>query len=160
DCERCVILHEIAHAVHDQLLGPENQVVLAAYQQAMQRKLVDKEAYASTNDHEFFAEMTCAYFDQLDYFPRKRSELLKHDPVTHKLLEETWGKAKPIKIAKAGGPIDAPTLAKLQWGRKVSGTAVTAATAQGHPTLILYWHGKDPGSLVSLTKIGVWESEL
>src|SRR5207253_74900 len=67
---RCVVLHEIAHAVHDQVLSNDNLNIKAAYKQAMERKLLDKEAYAATNEREFFAEMTCAYYDQLDYYPR------------------------------------------------------------------------------------------
>ncbi|HMF13530.1 MAG TPA: hypothetical protein VKE94_14525, partial [Gemmataceae bacterium] len=30
---------------------------------------------------------TCAYFDQLDYYPRKRADLKKHDTVTYRLME-------------------------------------------------------------------------
>jgi hypothetical protein len=34
----------------------------------MERKLLDERSYAATNELEFFAEMTCAYYDQLDYY--------------------------------------------------------------------------------------------
>ena len=60
DSGRCLILHEMKHAVHDQFLGNDNPLVNAAYKQAMERKLFDPSMYASTNEHEFFAEMTCA----------------------------------------------------------------------------------------------------
>jgi hypothetical protein len=92
DSGRCVLLHEFAHAVHDQLLGFDHAGIKAAYAQAMERKLYDKNQYVSTNDAEFFAETTCAYFDQLHHFPKTRSELKAHDPATHKLLEGIWGK--------------------------------------------------------------------
>ena len=83
DSGRCVLLHEMAHAVHYQLLGQESPALKAAYQQAMQRHLYEKERYLCTNEVEFFAEATCAYFNQLDYFPRTRDDLRSHDDVTY-----------------------------------------------------------------------------
>jgi hypothetical protein len=83
DSGRCVLLHEIAHAVHDQLLTRDHPGIKAAYKQAMERKLYDKAQYLTTNESEFFAELTCAYFDQLHHHPRTREELKKHDPVTY-----------------------------------------------------------------------------
>jgi hypothetical protein len=106
DSGRCVILHEFAHAVHDQLLGNDNPAVKAAYAQAMERKLYDKAQYVSTNEAEYFAELTCAYFDQLQHFPKTREELKKHDPVAFKLMEGVWGKDKknePAAEAKGRG---------------------------------------------------------
>jgi hypothetical protein len=157
DSGRCVILHEIAHAVHDQLLGSENAAVLAAFSQAMARKLYGKDVYATTNDHEFFAELSCAYFDQLAYFPRTRAELLTHDPQTHKLMESVWGKAKPASAPKMNLAVlqETPSLESLRLGAKVSGPEST-----GKPTLVLFWNAADHGSLTALTKIGQWEAGL
>jgi hypothetical protein len=75
DSGRCVVLHEIAHAVQDQVLGNDNLDIKAAYKQAMERQVLDKRAYAATNEREFFAEMTCAYYDQLEYYPHTRDDL-------------------------------------------------------------------------------------
>ncbi len=95
-----VVLHEYAHAVHDQLLGFDHAGIKAAYKQALERKLYDKAQYVSTNEAEFFAEVTCAYYDQLNYYPKTRDDLKKHDPATHQLLESIWGTArKPVKTA-------------------------------------------------------------
>jgi hypothetical protein len=114
--ERCVILHELSHAVHSQLFGPNNATIKAAYKQAMDRKLYDeaedvygrrmKPAYAATNDHEYFAELSCAYLNKLHYFPtagnQKKHEpftapdLKKHDPTGYKMMEATWGTHKQI----------------------------------------------------------------
>jgi hypothetical protein len=44
-----LLLHEFAHAVHDQLLGFDNAGIKSAYQQAMERKLYDKDLYAATS---------------------------------------------------------------------------------------------------------------
>ncbi|MCZ2343933.1 MAG: hypothetical protein LC104_19360 [Bacteroidales bacterium] len=93
DAGRCVLLHEMAHAVHDQLLGRTNPIIVNTFRQAMERKLYDKSLYVSTNEAEFFAELTCAYFDQLHYFPRNRRELKEHDPQTFKLMESVWGRS-------------------------------------------------------------------
>src|SRR5581483_9932341 len=57
DSGRCVILHEMTHAVHDQLIGFENPNIKFAYKQAMERKLYDPAMYAATNEMEFFAEL-------------------------------------------------------------------------------------------------------
>ena len=103
--ERCVLLHEIAHAVHLQLFGPDNPTIKAAYRQAMERKLYDQakdvygrkiKPYASVNDKEYFAELSCAYLNKLHYFPFNREDLKKHDPTGYKMMEATWGTPKQI----------------------------------------------------------------
>jgi hypothetical protein len=106
--ERCVILHELSHAVHLQLFGPDNPHVKAAYRQAMERKLYDeaedvygkkRKPYARVNDREYFAELSCAYLNKLHYFPFNREDLKKHDPTGYKMMEATWGTPKQIDAA-------------------------------------------------------------
>jgi tetratricopeptide (TPR) repeat protein len=101
--ERCIILHELAHGVHFQLFGANNVQIKLAYRQAMDRKLYDSSRdvdkrpirpYASTNEYEYFAELSCAYFNKLNYFPFNREELRKYDPTGYRMMELTWGKAK------------------------------------------------------------------
>lgn len=96
-----VILHELSHAFHDQILGGyEEPRILAAYEKAMKAGLYDEvlahtghkiRAYAATTPMEYFAEGTEAYFDRNDFYPFVRAELKEHDPVLHDLLEEVWG---------------------------------------------------------------------
>jgi hypothetical protein len=164
DSGRCVLLHEIAHAVHDQLLGPKNATVFAAYKQALERKFVDKDAYAATNEMEFFAEMTCAYYDQLDYHPRTREALQKLDPVTYKVMEEVWGKAKLPKVdrpSRYGSIGELPSLEKLDLGSKtVQGDLRQAKQLVGHPVAILYWNANTVSSFPALTQLQNWEKEL
>ena len=117
DNQSLVVLHEFAHAVHDQLLGFDHDGIKAAYRQAMERKLYDKAQYVSTNEAEFFAELTCAYYDQLQHYPKTREELKKHDPATHKLLESVWGTAKKAVKATAGAA-KPKTLAELNGSAK------------------------------------------
>lgn len=103
--ERCVILHELSHAVHLQLFGPNNPTIHAAYKQAMERKLYDettdvygkkRQPYARTNEREYFAELSCAYLNKLHYYPFNRDDLKKHDQTGYKMMEATWGTHKQI----------------------------------------------------------------
>jgi hypothetical protein len=96
-----VILHELSHAFHDQILGGYDEPrILAAYKKAMKAGIYDEvlthtgrkvRAYAATTPMEYFAEGTEAYFDRNDFYPFVRAELKEHDPVLHDLLEEIWG---------------------------------------------------------------------
>jgi hypothetical protein len=162
DSGRCVVLHEMVHAVQDQVLGNNNASIKAAYKQAMERNLLDKKAYAATNELEFFAEMTCAYFDQLDYYPHNNKELKKLDPTTYKLLESIWGKPKPGTTPGAahGGPDSDLLLAKVKLGKSVAGPKVTPDDLKGRPVLLVLWNAGSTSSLTFLTKATAWDAEL
>jgi dipeptidyl-peptidase-4 len=95
-----VILHELAHSYHHQVLGFDDPRIIAAYKKAMAAGLYDEvltytgkkaRAYAATNEKEYFAEGTEAYFYKNDFYPFTRAELQKHDPVLYELLLEIWG---------------------------------------------------------------------
>ncbi|MFT4549108.1 MAG: hypothetical protein ACI8XO_004469 [Verrucomicrobiales bacterium] len=95
-----VILHELVHSYHDQVLGFDEPRIKAAYEKAMEAGLYDKvllyngkeaRAYAATNHKEYFAEGSEAYFYRNDFYPFVKAELKLHDPVLHDLLEEIWG---------------------------------------------------------------------
>ncbi len=118
DSHRLVMLHEFAHAVHDQLLGFDHAGILTAYKQAMERRLYDKAQYVSTNEKEFFAELSCGYYDQLQHYPKTRDDLKKHDPVSHQLMESIWGTGKkPVKTV-AAAPVKPKSLAELNGADK------------------------------------------
>ena len=96
-----MVLHELAHAYHDQVLGFESAAVKDRYEAAKREGLYksvlhidgeEREHYALKNHHEFFAEMTEAYVRTNDFYPFVRSELKRHDPETYRLLEGIWGK--------------------------------------------------------------------
>jgi hypothetical protein len=107
--ERCVLLHEMAHAVHFQLFGSDNVAIQNAYKIAMDRKLYERvkdvydrtieRPYLTTTPAEYFAELSCAYLDKLHYFPFDNEQLKKHDPIGYKLMEGTWGTRKTIDAA-------------------------------------------------------------
>jgi dipeptidyl-peptidase-4 len=96
-----VILHELAHAYHDQVLGFDDPGIIKAYKKAMKEGLYDKvllyngekvRHYAATNHKEYFAEATESYFYRNDFYPFARAELEQHDPVGHAEMERVWGK--------------------------------------------------------------------
>mgnify|MGYP002829397833 FL=1 len=95
-----VILHELAHSYHDQILSFENKEIIEAYQRAEKAGLYEKvllfrggktRHYARTNHKEFFAEMTESYVGVNDFYPFVRAELQEHDPKTYALMEKIWG---------------------------------------------------------------------
>lgn len=97
-------LHELAHAYHDRVLGFNHAEIKAAYERAKASGSYDKverwfgsgrpntfeRAYAMTNEKEYFAETTEAFFGRNDFFPFTKAELEKHDPEMFKLLGRVW----------------------------------------------------------------------
>jgi dipeptidyl-peptidase-4 len=98
-----VILHELAHAYHDQVLGFEHPAIIAAYEKAKAAGNYEEvlahtgrrvRHYGLTNHKEYFAEGTEAFFYRNDFYPFVRAELEVHDPTLLKLLTEIWEPAK------------------------------------------------------------------
>lgn len=98
-----VVLHELAHAFHDQLLGFDNVEISALYAAAKEKGIYDKvllytgketKHYGMNNPMEYFAEATEAYFGVNDFYPFVRAELQQHDPEMFKLLEKIWGRLR------------------------------------------------------------------
>jgi hypothetical protein len=95
-----VVLHELAHGFHNQVIGFEDARVLAAW-----KKFCDSGKYTSTlmssgrkgkhygltNQKEFFAEMSEAYFGTNDFYPFVAGELKEAEPELFALLAEIWG---------------------------------------------------------------------
>jgi hypothetical protein len=111
-----MVLHELAHAYHHQVLGYDNAEVRRAYRQAMDANSYEsvlyadgtkKRAYACNNDQEYFAELTEAYFGTNDFYPFVRAEVLQHDPAMHKLLKKLWD--SPPATAATSRPASQPT---------------------------------------------------
>ena len=101
--QRWVLLHELAHAYHNRVLGFNHPKVLQAYRNAKKSKKYESvllhngrkvRHYALTNEKEYFAECTEAFFGTNDFYPFVRSELKEHDPGVYKVLEEVWGRRK------------------------------------------------------------------
>lgn len=95
-----VVLHELAHAYHDQVLSFDQPEVIAVYDAAKEGGLYEKvlshtgqtvQHYGMNNHKEYFAESTEAYFGVNDFYPFVRAELKTHDPRMFALLEKIWG---------------------------------------------------------------------
>ncbi len=95
-----VVLHELAHAYHDQFLSFDNPEIIEVYKQAKASGIYESvllftgetvRHYGLTNHKEYFAEATEAYFYRNDFYPFVRAELKQHDPAAHDLLVKIWG---------------------------------------------------------------------
>jgi hypothetical protein len=94
------VLHELAHAYHDQALGFDDPKIKAAwerfrnshqYEAVLQIDGRIEKHYGLTDHKEFFAEMSEAYFGMNDFFPFNRAELKRDEPEIFSLLREIWG---------------------------------------------------------------------
>ncbi len=99
-----LVLHELAHAYHDQVLGFDHPEIKAAFQKAKASGIYEsilrsngntERAYAISNPNEYFAENSEAFFGTNDFFPFERSQLKRHDPEMHDLLQRLWKVDRP-----------------------------------------------------------------
>lgn len=98
-----VVLHELAHSFHDQVLSFDDPKVIEVYDQMKEEGTYDKvmlytgrkvKHYGLTNHKEYFAESTEAYFGVNDFYPFVRAELKEHDPRMFALMQDVWGKVR------------------------------------------------------------------
>lgn len=99
-----LLMHELAHAFHDRLTSEADTKIKNAYNVAMAMRLyrsVRSKArryrhggYAQTNHHEYFAELSTAYFGKNDSYPFDRFDLKGHDPLGYSMIIELWGEKK------------------------------------------------------------------
>lgn len=98
-----VVLHELAHAYHDQVLDFDHPEIIEVFKKAKAAGSYEKvllysgekvKHYALTDHKEYFAEGTEAYFYRNDFYPFVRAELKEHDPAFHDLLVKIWGPAR------------------------------------------------------------------
>lgn len=93
-----LVLHELAHVYHDRRLNfQDNRLkrLFARFERshgkARDRCGAPKRAYALTNDHEFFATFTEAYFAKSCSYPYDRASIRRHHPEMFALLTKVWG---------------------------------------------------------------------
>jgi hypothetical protein len=93
------VLHELAHAYHDQVLGFDEPRIKAAWKRFKESGKYGKVLHISgkelphyglTDQKEFFAEMTESFFGTNDFYPFVRGELKRELPEVDRLLEEIW----------------------------------------------------------------------
>ena len=96
-----MILHELSHAYHDRVLGYDHPGIKAAFERAVKSgsyKSVlrnngkTETAYALSNEQEYFAEASEAFYGTNDFFPFVRVELEQHDPEVYMVLKKVWGR--------------------------------------------------------------------
>ena len=95
-----VVLHELAHGYHDQVLGFDEPRITAAwkkfcdsgkYKSVLTSPGHMREHYGLNNPKEFFAEMTEAYFGSNDFYPFVTGELKQAEPEIFALMADIWG---------------------------------------------------------------------
>lgn len=95
-----VVLHELAHAYHDQVLSFDQAEIVASYNAAKKKGIYEKvlvhtgkkaRHYGLNNHKEYFAESTEAYFGVNDFYPFVRAELKTHDPTMYAIMVKVWG---------------------------------------------------------------------
>lgn len=100
-----MVLHELTHAYHHQVLTYSNQRLIEVYENARDSGIYNsvdynpgngqpyfkQKAYAMDNDTEYFSEITEAYFGENDYYPFNREQLESHDSLGYSLLVDVWG---------------------------------------------------------------------
>lgn len=98
-----VVLHELAHSYHDQVLSFDNEEVIGVFDAAKDAGIYEEvllytgqkvRHYGLNNHKEYFAESTEAYFGVNDFYPFVRAELKEHDPKMFDLMQEVWGKVR------------------------------------------------------------------
>jgi hypothetical protein len=122
------LLHEFAHAMHDQVLGLESAPVTATYKLACARRLYDEveireywfgsnrfysrrgPAYARTNQYEYFAELSVIYLGRgRRVFPFSKDELKGYDSPGFDLADSFWRSASYTVVNEMPFPL------RLRW---------------------------------------------
>ncbi|MFC4311266.1 hypothetical protein ACFPN2_19360 [Steroidobacter flavus] len=94
------LMHELAHAWHITHWPEKHPPILNAYQAAKAegryRQIKDRkgkvipEAYALTNQLEYFAELSAMYFVGGNYFPFDRAGVTNYDPTGARMVRDLW----------------------------------------------------------------------
>ncbi|MCU0979351.1 MAG: hypothetical protein MUF25_09320 [Pirellulaceae bacterium] len=82
-----VLLHELAHAYHDQVLTFQDPDVLAAYQRCVEGTAYPERDWVKSDHKRFFAGVTTRYFGRKE----EREAVGRRDPVLEEFLQKTWG---------------------------------------------------------------------
>jgi len=124
-----VVLHELAHAYHDQVLGFEEPRIMQAFENFRKSGRGDNALlyngkrvrhYGLTDQKEFFAEMTEAYFGTDDFFPFNAAELMTSEPEIFELMKAIWGPLAfdPAERKTRKSPVSPSAAASTLWYAK------------------------------------------
>lgn len=96
-----MVLHELSHAWHHQVVGYSDADIADAYAQALASGRYESvayagggtaEAYATTDDREYFAELSEAWFWENDFYPFVREDVIEFDPLGAEVIEASWAR--------------------------------------------------------------------
>lgn len=87
DATVTVLLHELAHAYHDQFLTFDHEEIWAAYHRCVNGTAYPERDWVKADHKEFFAGVTTRYFGRKD----ERDAVVQRDPVLAKELRKIWG---------------------------------------------------------------------
>jgi hypothetical protein len=101
DDQPSLVLHELAHAYHFEVLTLGYKPINLAYERACKSGIYEsvkrfntggkfQRSYALTNPVEFFAELTESYFGTGDYYPFTREQFEALDPESAAVISEAW----------------------------------------------------------------------
>jgi hypothetical protein len=109
-----VLLHELAHAYHERVLGFGNEKIIRVYKQFCDSRKFDRTPHVSgrrmphyglTDHKEYFAEMTETFFVGNGYFPFNHYQLHGEHPESYELIATIWGTdIKPPVTDDKGAP--------------------------------------------------------
>ncbi|WP_157735813.1 RICIN domain-containing protein [Granulosicoccus antarcticus] len=94
-----MVLHELSHAWQFNHAESNSEIAMA-YQGALASGIYEsveyvdgtsERAYALSDDKEYFAELTEAYFGKNDYYPFTHDQLQQFDADGYALIEQVWG---------------------------------------------------------------------
>ena len=117
-----MVLHELAHAWHDQVLGFHDPFVTEVFEavrdagrlhRVLYRTGGERPAYAANNAAEFFAEMSEAWWATNDFYPFVRGEVKRDFPEVAELMEATWAPAVPVYILAGQSNMEGKAQLKL-----------------------------------------------
>ncbi len=121
-----VILHELAHAYHDLVLGFDHHEILAGYRKFCDSRKFDevdllsghrRPHYGLTDHKEYFAEMTETFFVGNSHYPFNHFQLYHEHPESYQLIAKIWGvEVNPPekKVAEQPSILDLRILAALK----------------------------------------------
>lgn len=102
-----LVLHELAHAFHDQVLGYDDPELLAAYFRSCSDERLHKvertpgypeRHYGLTDQTEYFAEFSEAFFWDNDYPPKEHDALKAFDASIAGVIDRSWKKPRAPKV--------------------------------------------------------------
>ncbi|MHA7628562.1 hypothetical protein [Corallococcus sp. M7] len=91
-------IHELAHAIHSQGVTPEErQAIEDAYEAQRARGGAFTDDYASSNSHEYFAQLTAAYFGRNKGAGANGAKWVQaNDPQAYALLQQIYGSPRQL----------------------------------------------------------------